>query len=77
MATQQKSTGQNLEEEQGQSHNEQKAEPTAAERMLTEEKAKLEEQLKEVTVSGLCSVCARTFWAVCLRVLIIGSQCIV
>ncbi|XP_015718294.1 grpE protein homolog 1, mitochondrial [Coturnix japonica] len=45
----QKSTGQNLEEDQGQSHNEQKAEPSAAERMVTEEKAKLEEQLKEVT----------------------------
>lgn len=75
VATQQKSTGQNLEEDQGQSHNEQKTEPSAAERMLTEEKAKLEEQLKEVTVSG--SVCVHTSWAVYLRVLIIASQCIV
>ncbi|XP_065591861.1 grpE protein homolog 1, mitochondrial [Cyrtonyx montezumae] len=49
VATQQQNTGQNLEDDQAQSHNEQKAEPTAAERMFTEEKAKLEEQLKEVT----------------------------
>lgn len=77
MATQQKSTGQNLEEDQGQSHNEQKAEHSAAERMLTEEKAKLEEQLKEVTVSGLCSICVHFSRAVYLRVLIIASQRIV
>lgn len=51
VATQQKNTGQNLEEDQSQSQNEQKVEPSSAEKMLTEEKAKLEEQLKEVTVS--------------------------
>lgn len=50
-ATQQKNTGQNLEEDQSQSQNEHKVEPSSAEKMLTEEKAKLEEQLKEVTVS--------------------------
>ncbi|KAM6360967.1 grpE protein homolog 1, mitochondrial [Alca torda] len=49
VATQQKNTGQNLEEDQSQSQNEQKVEPSSAEKMLTEEKAKLEEQLKEVT----------------------------
>ncbi|XP_009888853.1 PREDICTED: grpE protein homolog 1, mitochondrial [Charadrius vociferus] len=49
VATQQKNTGQNLEEDQNQSQNEQKVEPSSAEKMLTEEKAKLEEQLKEVT----------------------------
>jgi len=51
VATQQKNTGQNLEEDQSQSQNEQKVEPSSAEKMLAEEKAKLEEQLKEVTVS--------------------------
>nr|XP_009684584.1 PREDICTED: grpE protein homolog 1, mitochondrial [Struthio camelus australis] len=49
VATQQKNTGQNLEEDQSQSQNEQKAEPSSAEKMLAEEKGKLEEQLKEVT----------------------------
>ncbi|XP_071412949.1 grpE protein homolog 1, mitochondrial [Pithys albifrons albifrons] len=43
-ATQQKNTGQNLEEDQ--SH---KAESSSAEKLLAEEKTKLEEQLKEVT----------------------------
>ncbi|NXG04566.1 GRPE1 protein, partial [Sakesphorus luctuosus] len=43
-ATQQKNTGQNLEEDQSQ-----KAESSSAEKLLAEEKAKLEEQLKEVT----------------------------
>ncbi|KAJ7427299.1 GrpE protein 1, mitochondrial [Willisornis vidua] len=43
-ATQQKNTGQNLEEDQSQ-----KAESSSAEKVLAEEKAKLEEQLKEVT----------------------------
>uniref|UniRef100_A0A8B9I1B4 GrpE protein homolog n=1 Tax=Anser brachyrhynchus TaxID=132585 RepID=A0A8B9I1B4_9AVES len=49
VATQQKNPGQNVDEDQSQSHNEQKAEASPAEKMLTEEKAKLEEQLKEVT----------------------------
>ncbi|PKU36599.1 hypothetical protein llap_13094 [Limosa lapponica baueri] len=49
VATQQKNTGQNVEEDQSQSQNEQKVEPSSAEKMLTEEKTKLEEQLKEVT----------------------------
>ncbi|PKK30786.1 hypothetical protein A306_00003385 [Columba livia] len=49
VATQQKNTGQNLEEDQSQSQNEQKVEPSSAEKMLHEEKTKLEEQLKEVT----------------------------
>uniref|UniRef100_A0A8C3UC91 GrpE protein homolog n=1 Tax=Catharus ustulatus TaxID=91951 RepID=A0A8C3UC91_CATUS len=48
-ATQQKNTGQNLEEDQSQSQNEQKVEPSSAEKLLAEEKAKLEEQLKDVT----------------------------
>ncbi|XP_067412534.1 grpE protein homolog 1, mitochondrial [Emydura macquarii macquarii] len=47
IATQQKSTGQNLEDDQSQ--NEPKAEPSSAEKILIEEKAKLEEQLKEMT----------------------------
>ncbi|KAJ7403360.1 GrpE protein 1, mitochondrial [Pitangus sulphuratus] len=47
--TQQKNPGQNLEEDQSQSQNEQKAETSSAEKLLAEEKAKLEEQLKEVT----------------------------
>ncbi|KFQ19914.1 hypothetical protein N331_00159, partial [Merops nubicus] len=49
VATQQKNTGQNLEEDPSQSQNEQKVEPSSAEKMLAEEKSKLEEQLKEVT----------------------------
>ncbi|KFP03648.1 hypothetical protein N300_02072, partial [Calypte anna] len=49
VATQQKNTGQNLEEDQSQSQNEQKVESNSPEKVLTEEKAKLEEQLKEVT----------------------------
>ncbi|XP_064521655.1 LOW QUALITY PROTEIN: grpE protein homolog 1, mitochondrial-like [Pseudopipra pipra] len=48
-ATQQENTGQNLEEDQSQSLNEQKAETSSAEKLLAEEKTKLEEQLKEVT----------------------------
>uniref|UniRef100_A0A803V0X5 GrpE protein homolog n=1 Tax=Ficedula albicollis TaxID=59894 RepID=A0A803V0X5_FICAL len=48
-ATQQKNTGQNLEEDQSQSQNEQKVESSSAEKLLAEEKAKLEEQLKDVT----------------------------
>lgn len=56
VATQQQNTGQNLEEEQSQSQNEQKVEPASAGKMLTEEKAKLEEQLKEVTVSVFLKV---------------------
>lgn len=53
VATQQKNPGQNVEEEQSQSPGEQKAEASPAEKMLGEEKARLEEQLKEVTVSAL------------------------
>ncbi|NXC39113.1 GRPE1 protein, partial [Penelope pileata] len=49
VATQQKNTGQSLEEDHGQSQTEQKGEPSAAEKTFTEEKAKLEEQLKDVT----------------------------
>ncbi|KAM9192918.1 grpE protein homolog 1, mitochondrial [Mergus octosetaceus] len=49
VATQQKNPGQNVEEEQSQSPSEQKAEASPAEKMLGEEKARLEEQLKEVT----------------------------
>ncbi|KAM8808113.1 grpE protein homolog 1, mitochondrial [Eudromia elegans] len=48
VATPQKSTGQNVEEEQSPSASEQKAEPSAAEKLLAEEKAKLEEKLREV-----------------------------
>ncbi|NXG20556.1 GRPE1 protein, partial [Grallaria varia] len=48
-ATQQKNTGQSLEEDQSQSQNEQKTESSSAEKLLAEEKTKLEEQLKEVT----------------------------
>ncbi|KYO45720.1 grpE protein homolog 1, mitochondrial [Alligator mississippiensis] len=48
-ATQQKSTGQNLEEDQGQSQNEQKTESAPAEKTLIEDKVKLEEQLKDMT----------------------------
>ncbi|XP_028703926.2 grpE protein homolog 1, mitochondrial isoform X1 [Macaca mulatta] len=44
-ATKQKNSGQNLEEDVGQS--EQKADPPATEKTLLEEKVKLEEQLKE------------------------------
>lgn len=40
-----------MEEDQSQSQNEQKVEQSSAEKLLAEEKAKLEEQLKEVTVS--------------------------
>lgn len=40
-----------MEEDQSQSQSEQKVEPSAAEKLLIEEKAKLEEQLKDVTVS--------------------------
>nr|XP_006128290.1 grpE protein homolog 1, mitochondrial [Pelodiscus sinensis] len=49
IATQQKSTGQNLEDDQSQSQNEPKAELNSPEKILIEEKAKLEEQLKEIT----------------------------
>lgn len=38
-----------MEEDQSQSQNEQKVEPSSAEKLLAEEKAKLEEQLKDVT----------------------------
>ncbi|XP_049742681.1 grpE protein homolog 1, mitochondrial isoform X2 [Elephas maximus indicus] len=44
-ATKQKNDGQNLEEDSG--PNEQKADPPSPEKVLLEEKAKLEEQLKE------------------------------
>lgn len=47
-ATKQKNSGQNLEEDVGQS--EQKADPPATEKTLLEEKVKLEEQLKETVV---------------------------
>ncbi|XP_074848549.1 grpE protein homolog 1, mitochondrial [Carettochelys insculpta] len=49
IATQQKSTGQNLDDDQNQSQNEAKAEPSSTEKTLIEEKARLEEQLKEIT----------------------------
>ncbi|KAM7168121.1 grpE protein homolog 1, mitochondrial [Macrochelys suwanniensis] len=49
IATQQKSTGQNLEDDLSQSQNKSKAEPRSAEKIFIEEKAKLEEQLKEMT----------------------------
>lgn len=48
--TQEKSTGPNLEEEQSQRHNEQKPDSCSDANILTEEKTKLEEQLKEITV---------------------------
>lgn len=48
--TQEKSTGPNLEEEQSQSHNEQKPNSCSDANILTEEKTKLEQQLKEITV---------------------------
>ncbi|XP_019381890.1 PREDICTED: grpE protein homolog 1, mitochondrial [Gavialis gangeticus] len=48
-ATQQKSTSQNLEEDQSQNQNAQKTEPTPAEKTLVEDKVKLEEQLKDMT----------------------------
>ncbi|XP_005997113.1 grpE protein homolog 1, mitochondrial [Latimeria chalumnae] len=48
-APQQKSTGQSSEEDQVQAQNEQKVEPTSAEKTLAEEKAKLEEELKQLT----------------------------
>lgn len=48
--TQEKSTGSNLEEEQSQRHNEQKPDSCSGTNILTEEKTKLEEQLKEITV---------------------------
>uniref|UniRef100_A0A9L0K3P7 GrpE protein homolog 1, mitochondrial n=1 Tax=Equus asinus TaxID=9793 RepID=A0A9L0K3P7_EQUAS len=44
-ATKQKNNGQNLEEDVG--HNEQKTDPPSTEKMLMEEKVRLEEQLKE------------------------------
>uniref|UniRef100_J3SCE7 GrpE protein homolog n=1 Tax=Crotalus adamanteus TaxID=8729 RepID=J3SCE7_CROAD len=47
--TQEKSTGPNLEEEQSQRHNEQKPDSYSGANILTEEKTKLEEQLKEIT----------------------------
>ncbi|MBW02132.1 GrpE protein 1, mitochondrial, partial [Eschrichtius robustus] len=47
-ATKQKNNGQNLEEDVGQ--NEQKTDLPSAEKTLMEEKAKLEEQLKETMV---------------------------
>ena len=48
-ATQQKSPGSGSEEENGP----QKPEQSSAEKALTEEKAQLEEQVKELTVSGV------------------------
>uniref|UniRef100_A0A8C6YW11 GrpE protein homolog n=3 Tax=Nothoprocta TaxID=8806 RepID=A0A8C6YW11_NOTPE len=48
VATPQKNAGGGAEEEQSPAASEQKAEPSAAERLLAEEKAKLEEQLREV-----------------------------
>ncbi|NWI16151.1 GRPE1 protein, partial [Crypturellus soui] len=47
VATPQKNAGQNAEEEPSPPASEQKAEPSAAEKLLAEEKAKLEEQLRE------------------------------
>ncbi|XP_032076055.1 grpE protein homolog 1, mitochondrial [Thamnophis elegans] len=47
--TQEKSTGPNLEEEQSQGHNEQKPDSCSDANILTEEKTKLEQQLKEIT----------------------------
>lgn len=80
VATQQKNTGQNLEEDQSQSQNEQKVEPSSAEKILTEEKAKLEEQLKEVTVSvfwssGCIPYKPHTLQTAYLRAFITGSRC--
>ncbi|XP_048220414.1 grpE protein homolog 1, mitochondrial [Perognathus longimembris pacificus] len=46
-ATKQKNNGQNLEDDSG--HSEQKTEPPSTDRVLLEEKAKLEEQLRETT----------------------------
>ncbi|XP_028594153.2 grpE protein homolog 1, mitochondrial [Podarcis muralis] len=49
IVTQEKGTGPNLEEEPNQTQHEQKSVTGSAEKMLIEEKAKLEEQLKEIT----------------------------
>ncbi|KAM4854925.1 grpE protein homolog 1, mitochondrial [Thomomys bottae] len=46
-AAKQKNNGQNLEDESG--HSEQKTEPPSTDKMLLEEKVKLEEQLRETT----------------------------
>uniref|UniRef100_A0A4W3HYG7 GrpE protein homolog n=1 Tax=Callorhinchus milii TaxID=7868 RepID=A0A4W3HYG7_CALMI len=48
-ATRQKNTGQSSEEEQRHPQNEQKEETSSAEKLLSEEKIKLEEQVKEMT----------------------------
>ncbi|XP_033010035.1 grpE protein homolog 1, mitochondrial [Lacerta agilis] len=49
IVTQEKGTGPNLEEEPNQTRHEQKTDTGSAEKMLIEEKAKLEEQFKEIT----------------------------
>nr|XP_034959397.1 grpE protein homolog 1, mitochondrial [Zootoca vivipara] len=49
IVTQEKGTGPNLEEDPNQIRHEQKSDTGSAEKMLIEEKAKLEEQLKEIT----------------------------
>ncbi|XP_069850214.1 grpE protein homolog 1, mitochondrial [Dipodomys merriami] len=46
-ATKQKNSGQNLEDDSG--HSEQKTEPPSTDRILLDEKVKLEEQLRETT----------------------------
>ncbi|XP_051866549.1 grpE protein homolog 1, mitochondrial [Pristis pectinata] len=48
-ATQQKNTGQSYDDDQSHPQNENKGEPNPTERTLIEEKAKLEEQLKDLT----------------------------
>lgn len=48
--TQEKSTGPNLEEDPNQTNSEHKPVSDSATKILTEEKTKLEEQLKEITV---------------------------
>eukprot|EP00062_Callorhinchus_milii_P020553 gi/632976374/ref/XP_007904759.1/ PREDICTED: grpE protein homolog 1, mitochondrial [Callorhinchus milii] len=52
-ATRQKNTGQSSEEEQRHPQNEQKEETSSAEKLLSEEKIKLEEQVKEMTVRAI------------------------
>ncbi|KAL8194321.1 UNVERIFIED_CONTAM: GrpE protein 1, mitochondrial [Gekko kuhli] len=47
--TQEKSTGPNLEEEPSHHHSEQKSDSDSVAKLLTEEKTKLEDQLKEMT----------------------------
>ncbi|XP_048399581.2 grpE protein homolog 1, mitochondrial [Stegostoma tigrinum] len=48
-ATQQKNTGQSYDDDQNQTQNADKGEPSPAEKILFEEKNKLEEQLKDLT----------------------------